>query len=179
MVRDEKDLGHSAALLVLTFLVLSSGSLPAETGPHRLLLEEATDATAVEQGVASAVAGAVAKLESLECRKVFSEFRDRRGRTLEENLGSLGLSPATYLPRVLYYDGYGYSRCDVRTTIASTSPGSRAVFICSPQFLSTQRRKPELAAVLIIHEELHSLGLEEDPPTSKQITSAVIARCGL
>jgi hypothetical protein len=37
---------------------------------------------------------------------------------------------------------------------------------------------PSLAAALIIHEELHSLGLGEDPPTSKEITAKVIERCG-
>jgi hypothetical protein len=31
---------------------------------------------------------------------------------------------------------------------------------------------------MIIHEELHSLGLGENPPDSKEITQQVIARCG-
>jgi hypothetical protein len=36
----------------------------------------------------------------------------------------------------------------------------------------------EDAAALIIHEELHSLGLAENPPSSAAITDRVISRCG-
>jgi hypothetical protein len=46
-----------------------------------------------------------------------------------------------------------------------------------PAFVRTQRRNPDLAAVIIVHEALHSLGLEENPPSSGEITAAVAARC--
>ena len=77
-----------------------------------------------------------------------------------------------------FYDGYGLPRCADRGTLASTSPGSRIVYICSPQFREKQLRTPGLAAAIIIHEELHSLGLGENPPSSQAITARVIARCG-
>jgi hypothetical protein len=44
--------------------------------------------------------------------------------------------------------------------------------------MERQRRDPGLTAALIIHEELHSLGLGENPPSSQAITAQVIARCG-
>ena len=65
-----------------------------------------------------------------------------------------------------------------RGTIASTSPGSRVVYVCSPQFAEKQHREPGLTAALVIHEELHSLGLSENPPSSQAITAQVISRCG-
>jgi hypothetical protein len=34
------------------------------------------------------------------------------------------------------------------------------------------------ADVLLIHEMLHSLGLGENPPSSREITEHVVARCG-
>jgi hypothetical protein len=34
------------------------------------------------------------------------------------------------------------------------------------------------AAVIVLHEALHSLGLEENPPSSEEITYRVMARCG-
>lgn len=179
MVRDEQGLVYGSWVLASIFLIFPGRYVPAESGPRRLLLEPRPNASAVETLVSAAVRKAQEKLASAQCRLVFTDFHDGRGQTLADNLERRGQSAASYLPLVLFYDGYGEPRCDVRTTMASTTPGSRAVFICSPQFLATQRRQPGLAAVLIIHEELHSLGLGEDPPTSKQITSAVIARCGL
>jgi hypothetical protein len=34
------------------------------------------------------------------------------------------------------------------------------------------------AAVLLIHELLHAIGLGENPPASEAITARVVARCG-
>lgn len=128
--------------------------------------------------LASAVTAAAAKLESAECLAVFSDFRDAAGRTLQENLNALGQDGAGYLRWTMFYDGSGRTVCASRGILAATSPGSRAVFICMAQFAAVSRRDPGLAAALIIHEEMHSLGLGENPPDSKEITAAVIARCG-
>jgi hypothetical protein len=176
---DEKGLflGWVGPLLLLGLLTPVAAS--AAPGPVRLEILEGAAGSPASDGLALAVRTAGRKLESPQCREVFSEFRDANGIRIADRLAALGQSPATYLSLVVFYEGHGYSRCDSRATYASTSPGSRAVYICSPQFLQKQRDQPGYAAVLIIHEELHSLGLGEDPPTSKQITSAVIARCGL
>jgi hypothetical protein len=126
----------------------------------------------------SAIAAAASKLASPECQGIFSDFRDASGRTLQENLNSLGQDGLGYLRWTLFYDGSGKRICAAHGILAATSPGSRAVFICMTQFADVSRRDPGLAPALIIHEELHSLGLGENPPDSKEITAAVIARCG-
>jgi hypothetical protein len=128
--------------------------------------------------VSRAVRDARAKLSESACSLIFSDFRDSQGRTLQENLDSSGRTGAAYLEWLTFYDGFGKTRCADRGTLASTSPGSRVVYVCSPQFSEKQHREPGLAAALVIHEELHSLGLGENPPSSQAITAQVIARCG-
>ena len=75
---------------------------------------------------------------------------------------------------------YGYGPGDDvqenRATYATTTPGRRTVFVCGAQFMEMQRRQPGLAADLLIHEELHSLGLGENPPNSSEITARIVAR---
>jgi hypothetical protein len=41
-----------------------------------------------------------------------------------------------------------------------------------------QQLDPPLAEAIIIHEALHTLGLREDPPSSREITRRVVKRCG-
>ena len=41
-----------------------------------------------------------------------------------------------------------------------------------------QAADPGIAANVVIHEMLHTLGLEENPPTSEEITRQVVKRCG-
>ena len=58
-----------------------------------------------------------------------------------------------------------------------SSPGSRGVFLCGQRFAQLARRDPELASVILIHEEFHSLGLGENPPSSAEITARIAERC--
>jgi hypothetical protein len=178
MERDEKDRYSRLFLLLGLSMLLATADLRAASGPVRLELAAANVTTPLERGVSTAVATAATKLSDPACRQVFSDFRDSAGRTMQENLNAASLSPRGYLDLILFYNGQGYSRCDARNIFASTSPGSRVVYICAPQFLEKLRRDPGQAAALIIHEELHSLGLGENPPDSKEITARVIARCG-
>jgi len=178
MERDEKDRSRRLATSLALFTILGAAELSAASGPARLALDRPETGSALERAVSQAVRQAADKLDNSSCREIFSDFRDSSGRTMRENLEKLGKSPQGYLDHILFYNGYGYSRCDPRSTFASTSPGSQVVYICAPQFLEKQHREPGQAAVLIIHEELHSLGLGEDPPSSKEITARVIARCG-
>ncbi|HEV8611632.1 MAG TPA: hypothetical protein VGS98_16365 [Thermoanaerobaculia bacterium] len=62
--------------------------------------------------------------------------------------------------------------------LAGTTLGSSVVFLCSDRFREKAHRWPSYAANILIHEELHSLGLEENPPSSEQITLQVVDRCG-
>jgi hypothetical protein len=52
---------------------------------------------------------------------------------------------------------------------------SRVVRLC-PAFKKLQSDVSH-AATIVIHEELHSLGLGENPPSSLEITARVVARC--
>ncbi len=128
--------------------------------------------------IARAIERAASKLSNAPCRDVFSDFRDSAGRTLQDNLDGLGLDGLAYLSRTLFYDGTGRRACASRSILAATSPGSHVVFVCIVQFAAVEHSDPGLAAALLIHEELHSLGLGENPPDSKVITAQVIARCG-
>jgi hypothetical protein len=51
------------------------------------------------------------------------------------------------------------------------------VYVCPARFLDTFRKNPGLAEAYLIHEMLHSLGLGENPPSSREITERVIDRC--
>src|SRR5262249_42403983 len=99
-------------------------------------------------------------------------------RTLQQVLDSLGETSQTYFRALVFYDGSGRVPCASATTVAFTSPGSRAVFLCAANFLATAHRDAGYASALLIHEELHALGLGENPPTSGQITARVVDRCG-
>jgi hypothetical protein len=139
---------------------------------------EVAGASPLPSVVLRAVRDAAAKLETSACQEVFSDFRDAAGNTLQKRLDTLEVSGAGYLRWAYFVDGQGKSICEAPSILAATNPGSRVVFVCTTQFSILAHREPGLAAALIIHEELHSLGLGERPPDSKAITAQVIARCG-
>lgn len=62
------------------------------------------------------------------------------------------------------YTGGSEGICRESGTEAATNPGARMVHICPNQFIQAQFAAPGYAAALIIHEELHVLGLNENPP---------------
>ena len=130
------------------------------------------DARAVD----SARTGALQRLESEECRKVFTDFTDAEGRTLLQNLEEWGASPAEYIGLIPFVDGSSQARCRKTKTALVASPGVRRVFVCKA-FAEVQLRQPGIAESMVIHEILHTLGLGENPPTSIQITQRVEARC--
>ena len=45
-------------------------------------------------------------------------------------------------------------------------------------FAAQRRHDRRQTEVILIHETLHTLGLGENPPSSREITSRVLARCG-
>jgi hypothetical protein len=163
--------------LTLLLMLKAEGALSGAEVP-RVEVGDPAARSGLHDLVSKAVRGAREKLAGPGCSLIFSDFRDSDGRTLQEVLDGAKQTGGGYLDWLNFYDGYGKTRCDARGTLASTSPGSRVVYICSPQFREKQHRDPGFAAALIIHEELHSLGLAENPPTSEAITAQVIARCG-
>ncbi len=133
---------------------------------------------------------ALSKLERPRCRLIFSDFTDSQGRTLQRNLDLRGETGASLLGRLSFYDGTGGQPCAQTVALAFTKPGAGAVFVCGPAFRRALWDRMGLAANILLHEELHCLGLEESaefarpsadrrlPPTSSEINSQVAARCG-
>ena len=174
---DGSRLPRIGTILVLALLLGIEEALAADSADSSdRALESA--AAGLPPGVGRAIRAAAEKLASPACREIFSDFRDADGRTLQQNLDALGQSGRGFLGLAVFYEGRGKRACAPRTVVAWTNPGSRAIFVCTDQFSAMERHDLGLAADLIIHEELHSLGLGENPPDGKVITAQVIARCG-
>jgi hypothetical protein len=130
------------------------------------------------KALAGALEGAMRRLERPACHRIFEDFQDASGRSLQEGLDAIGQDGPSFLREWVYFaDGRQQPRCDEAGVVAVTYPGSRAVWICGRRFQWEQWRDPGHAEVVLIHEALHVLGLGEDPPTSAAITRQVLARC--
>ena len=127
-----------------------------------------------------AVIEAARRIQHPECQRVLSEFADPSGVAISTKLAGLGLSAEKYLTASLYFvDGTGEPQCDSRLHVAAfTQRGRRTVFICPPLGFDAAFSASGRSVAVIIHEMLHSLGLGENPPSSRDITAAVVRRCG-
>jgi hypothetical protein len=127
--------------------------------------------------VERALAGAAHRLESAECRRIFTDFRDGAGIPLQRRLDALGLAAPDYLSFIVFANGVGSRSCHGTDIMAVTAPRSRVVFVCGPSFAAAQARNAERAEMVVLHEALHTLGLGENPPNSLEITRRVAERC--
>ncbi len=157
-------------LCVLAAVVAAAPAASAQ-GTRRLSLTK-RDEAAVER----AREGAARRLADAECRKVFSDFHDARGRTLEQNLEQWAIDPAQYLRIVPFVDGTGEHVCRREDVMLVSTPNVPRVIVC-PRFADVERLRPGTAPIMVIHEVLHTLGLGENPPTSTEITRRVETRC--
>ncbi len=132
----------------------------------------------VAQAVTRALVGADRLLDEPACQEVLTDFHDASGRTLKEVLDGNDVSARGYLRWIVFSDGRGLKACGSKASLAVTEPGSRVVFICPTPFVEAASGNPEHAEATLIHEMLHSLGLGENPPSSRDITRRVRARCG-
>lgn len=112
-----------------------------------------------------------------ECQQLLSEFTDRDGRQLTAKLREIGVTVVEYLTLIVFEDGDNRGACRRRGILAFTAPGSRVIYLCGQDFARAVHVAPEEMRAVIIHEVLHSLGLGENPPTSKEITYRVKQRC--
>ncbi len=152
-----------------------AGPQVAAAGEKQVALNRtlnAFDAGAIER----AKAGAAQRLQQAECQKIFTDFKDRDGRPLQESLDRWGVSAAEYLQMIPFLDGSSQQLCRWSKVDLVTKPGTPRVLVCG-QFSNTQVRDPWLAEAIVIHEMLHTLGLGENPPTSIEITKRVKGRC--
>ena len=138
------------------------------------------DAAAVDQ----ARSGALRKLQDPECLKILTDFRDREGRTLAENLDTWGVSAAQYLRMLPFLNGAALPLCRRNTAALTSVPGLPPIYVCPAsgghlrsRLAEVEAENPSLAEAMVIHEMLHTLGLGENPPAPSEITARVRARC--
>jgi hypothetical protein len=132
---------------------------------------------ALTPAVRYAILRAHEALEDPRCQQIFLDFRDGSGRTLQERLDSMGETGQSHLAGMLFYEGWKSRPCPSPQTFAMTTPGSRVVYFCGRKFASVIGRDPSALWVAILHEQLHSLGLGENPPSSEEISRRVAERC--
>ncbi len=129
-----------------------------------------------ERTIERAREGAVRKIEQPGCQRLLEEFRDKDGRTLSENLATWNRPVADYLRTMPFRDGSFHPYCRSGKSALVSVVGMRPVFVC-PSFRKEAERDPWAAENWIIHEMLHTLGLGENPPSSREITQRVTERC--
>jgi hypothetical protein len=112
-----------------------------------------------------------------QCQQLLLDFADEGGQPLRNKLAELGVTPGDYLRLIIFEDGTNRSRCRQSGILAFTTPGSRVIYLCGHDFMRAAQRAPEEVRAVIIHEMLHSLGLGENPPSSRDITRRVRQRC--
>jgi len=177
LVRDSSARGAAAAILLL----LGTPATRADSkssAPRKTL--NGLDAAAVER----AKAGASQRLQDPGCLRLLTDFKDRQGRTLAQNLETWGVAAAEYVRMIPFLDGSANPGCQRKEIDLQTTPGLPPVFVCpagagapNSRFAAVQARSPALAEAMVIHEMLHTLGLGENPPSSLEITERVRARC--
>jgi len=137
-------------------------------GPYSRLLLRSLEA---------ALTRAAERLSDERCRGILAEFSDPAGRPLSSVLAGTGLNGKEYLSRLVFMDGDATLPCAGGAILAWTTPGDRSIRLCAARFAVIALRDPDFAAVILIHEELHALGLSENPPSSAEISRRVGARC--
>ncbi len=122
---------------------------------------------------------AATRLASPECALVLHDFFDgRTARPIAETLAASGQTAADHLGSLSYRIGPAGGPCGDPRINAYTFPGSHVIFICRDQMLRWQKSREGIAANVLIHETLHSLGLGENPPSPAEIDARIEARCG-
>ncbi|HET7295415.1 MAG TPA: hypothetical protein VFM88_23570 [Vicinamibacteria bacterium] len=165
--------GAVCAALIATPVGVRAQDVAAEAVPFRVRMPYIETAQAVRR----VLGAADGRLARSTCQEVLTDFRDGSTRTLKDALDANGVSARDYLRWILFVQDRGSRACKVKGTVAVTEPGSRVVFICPRAFLEMAQTDPERAEATVIHEMLHSLGLGENPPSSKEITERVLRRC--
>jgi hypothetical protein len=128
--------------------------------------------------VRDAIVGALDRVEDTGCQRIFTDFRDARGRQLAANLSATGMNAKEFLAALRFVNGDDLNQCDAYPArVAVTQPHSRVIYICASHFAARFPGRRTGSEVIILHEMLHSLGLGENPPTSAEITKMVAQRC--
>jgi len=126
--------------------------------------------------VAEAIWGAARRLALARCLGLLDEFVDASREPLRAVLTAQEMDAGEYLDRMFFYDA-NPSDCEGTMLAGATGPGSRVIRVCGRRFARTMAESSSQGEALIIHEMLHSLGLGENPPTSRYITSRILDEC--
>ena len=131
----------------------------------------------LRDAVDHALRQAAESLESPKCQTLLTEFSDQQGRPLTKRLADLKMSLAEYVVAIIVEDGERYARCRDEVALAFTVVGSRVIHVCGRAFARAAQRDAEEGKAILVHEVLHSLGLGENPPSSRRITYRVKELC--
>jgi hypothetical protein len=129
---------------------------------------------ATEWPLRQAINGAHQWLGDSVCQEVLSDFQDLSGTPLSDVLAEKELTPQEHLGYLAFWDGSHLRQCHVPGVAFATAPGYAIVYVCPATF---RRLRPREARATVIHEMLHTLGLGENPPSSREITARVLERC--
>ena len=153
------------------------GSAPV-TGAQRIKwhLIRIPDPVARDAAI-TALESAAARFEDRDCLKVLTDFQTINGFTPADQLAAWEIDIHTYLTMVTFIDDSRHRLCE-KGGMFFTSPGSRVVRVCVEEFKSIRHHSRGYLAALVIHEILHTLGLGESPPSSEEITTRAMLRCG-
>jgi hypothetical protein len=157
-------------IALLPFTAAADPRVPPRSAPVRALIPG--DAYVAE----IARQGAMARLRVPECRQILSDFRDDDGRPLVDNLAAFAVEPDAYLAMLPFLDGATRPLCQANQSQLLSAAGVPRVFVCK-SFLKTVSEQRAMAEAYVIHEMLHTLGLGENPPSSREITRQVVRRC--
>jgi hypothetical protein len=164
-----------AGLLLLALPALGGAAEPSEAKERYRIRVPHRAGTAVRRAVLSVQR----RLADGECRRVLSDFSSRtQGQPLRDVLESRGVTAEEHLAALVFKDGSGKPTCASPEILAFTQVDGDTVYVCAPQFTRAVENDPAFADVVLIHELLHTMGLGENPPTSREITARVEERCG-
>ena len=131
----------------------------------------------VRQTTVAALEAASARFADGACSKIFTDFEDSSGRSLADRLSAVAVDIHAYLKMVTFVDETRHRLC-VSGALAFTVPGGRVVRVCTEELKRMHALQSEYVVASLIHEILHTLGLGENPPSSREITRRVLGRCG-
>ena len=131
----------------------------------------------IRLAVRRAVEGAAARLARPGCQDLFSDFTDEVGQRLSTTLAARGKSPTEAFGVLRFFDDGAAPQCRAGTTLAFTQTGSGLIRVCGRQFRKQFLQDRSMTEIIVIHEFLDTLGLGENPPSSRAITDQVAVRC--
>ena len=131
----------------------------------------------VRQTAIAALEAASARFADVDCGKILTDFDDGSGRTLADRMSAVAVDIRAYLKMITFMDDTRHRLC-VGGVLAFTVAGGRVVRVCTEELKRIDALQPEYVVATLMHEILHTLGLGENPPSSREITKRVLRRCG-